>query len=514
MILKNIKAVFLSNIIIQALGVVASIVIKRLIEPSAMGVWNLVNIVTNYIQMFNLGTATAAQREMPYYLGRGDLEMEKKIRETYFSVIILEVVLASAVFLIYFFARFNFLAVSYWFLYLLAPFYALMTRIYSSMMAAFQVRQQFVHLSKQNVVISIAGILLTILGGWCWGIIGLFIGFALLYAFRIYLSLALAKKIGLIFTIKFHPAIFKNLFKMGIAMEIASYLWGIFATIDSVMAAKWLGVTQLAFYSVGVNFSKQLSDFPTQINTIFYPRIMHKFGKENNIKSVSSDVFAFFVGNLLVVVPFICLAGSFALPWMIRTMIRNYSDAITPTVILIFTIFFVPQMHILLGLFNLKKQLNRLIVFNGAILLITFGSILLFNLKSQSLFSIAMGTLTGYFLSFILLFLFSTNDVLDFGGKVKILSLQMVAFILTIASYLTLEWIFPYCAASWQLDLAYTLIKITISFILCLPLALYGLMLSGAWDKVKEEICKTWAGLQVTVRAFIPESRDLEEEAK
>jgi len=288
MLFKNIKAVFLSNIIIQIVGIAASFVIKSFIGPSLMGIWNLVSIIIDYIQRFNLGTPTAAQREIPYYLGQGNLDMERKVRETFFSVIILEVFLASGVFLLYFFIKGDFLAISFWFLYLLAPFYALANRIYVAMLVCFQSRQQFVELSKQNVYISIAGIFFTVLGGWLGGIIGLFIGFAMLYMFRIYLGLMLAHKTGFSFTVKFHPTVFRELFKLGAPMEIASYLWAVFISIDSVLAAKWLGVEYLAFYALGVNLSKQLSDFPTQVNTIFYPRIMHKYGKENDLKGLSN----------------------------------------------------------------------------------------------------------------------------------------------------------------------------------------------------------------------------------
>lgn len=80
MLLKNIKAVLLSNVIIQSVGFISSFILKRLIEPALMGVWNLANIMATYIQMFNFGAASAVQRQMPYYLGRGDLKKEKKVR--------------------------------------------------------------------------------------------------------------------------------------------------------------------------------------------------------------------------------------------------------------------------------------------------------------------------------------------------------------------------------------------------------------------------------------------------
>jgi O-antigen/teichoic acid export membrane protein len=514
MILKNIKAVFLSNIVIQVVGFISSFVIKRFIEPATMGIWNLVSIITNYIQMFNLGTVSAAQREMPYYLGKGDLEMETKIRETYFSVILLEVSLASLIFLFYFFIKTDFLATAFWFLYLLAPFYALATKTYSAMVTVFQSRQQFVDLSKQNIYISIAGVVLTIAGGWLGGIVGLFIGFALLYAYRIYLNIKLARQVGLRFTLKFHPEVFKGLFKMGFQMEIASYLWGIFATIDSVMAARWLGVSQLAFYSIGASFSKQLGDFPTQVNSIFYPRIMQKFGQASDLKAIKNDVEAFFLGNLLVVVPFICLAGYFAMAWLVRTLIHNYSPAIEPARILLFSLFYVPQMHLLFGLFNLKKHLKRLIFFNALALGLTAVSIIVLNLHYPQLWSIALGTVIGYALAFIITFIVATRDVLSNWEKGKILALQMATVVYTAVVMAGLEYIFPPDQLSKWGDFLHTGIKISLSLALCLPLILFGLKISGAWDKVKEEIASSWHGIRFWIKSFIPETIKIDDEGQ
>ena len=68
-----------------------------------MGIWNLVAIITSYMQMLNMGTANAVQREMPYYLGCENLEMERKVRETHLAVVFIEITVATAIFLIFFY---------------------------------------------------------------------------------------------------------------------------------------------------------------------------------------------------------------------------------------------------------------------------------------------------------------------------------------------------------------------------------------------------------------------------
>lgn len=504
MILKNIKAVLFSNVLIQVIGFISSFVVRRIIEPSVMGVWNLVTIVTNYIQMFTLGTNSASSREMPYYLGQENYDMEKKVRETFFFMTFAEVLFSSLIFYLYFFMKGDYFSKAFWYLYLLAPFYALTTRIYNAIITVLQSRQKFVELSKQNVYISLSGIILIIAGALLGNIVGLFIGYVILYSYRIFLNYILVKKIGIKFSIGFHPKVFKQLFKIGFPMDIAGYIWSFFVNIDSLLVAKIFGVKELAFYALGVSFYKQLSDFPTQVNTIFYPRIMQKFGKYNSLHEIKQDVFSFITGNLLVLEPFLCLAGCFFLPWMIRTFINNYSPAIYPARILLFAIFFIPQVGILLNIFVLKKQMGKLIVFHGLALVVTLSSICLFNYLNHSLIYVAYATVLGYAIFFISVLLFS-KDVLTLYEKNKILGLQFLSITGTIIVFIVLEHIFPQ-QTSKLIDTLYTLIKILISFVICLPIAIWGLKISNAWEKVKEEMNNTFSNIKIKIKSFIPDS--------
>ena len=506
MILKNIKSVFLSNIVIQIVGFISGFILKRLIAPSLMGIWNLVNLMTSYIQMFSLGTAGGLQREMPYYLGSGNLEMEKKLRETHLAVVYIEVGLSTFLFLLFFLIKGNFWLENFWFLYLLAPFYALFNRAYSFIMNCFQARQQFVELSKINVCVSFVNVGLTVLGAWFFGLPGLFVGFTLLYIYRIWLGIVVAKRFGLHFSARFHPEVFKELFKVGFPLQIGGYLWGIFVTIDSILVAKWLGVTQLAFYAMGVGYKNQLGEFPTQVNNIFFQRIMNKYGKEKTLKSISKDVMAFFQGNLLVVVPFVCLAGVFVLPFLIRSFINNYSPAIPSIIILLFGMFFAPQADILMNLLTLKKSFKMLIFVSVLALGINVVSICLFNAWEPGITNVALGVLVGNAAFFVILLLIATPGVLSGVEKIRVILYQYLAFLFTVVIFLVLEQVFP-VSGIFGTDLMRTFFKFGLSLLCCIPIAIYGLVISDAWHKVKEEIFSIFNGF--ALRFSMTKSEDI-----
>ncbi|MCX5749179.1 MAG: oligosaccharide flippase family protein [Candidatus Saganbacteria bacterium] len=490
MILKNIKAVFLSNILIQIIGFIASFIIKRFIEPSLMGVWNLVNIVVRYILMLNSGVGSAAQREIPYLAGRNDKDAEEKTKQTFFAVIVIELFAATVLFYCFFFFKRDIFQSNLWYLFLAAPFYAFTTRIYDAFVTVFQAHQEFVKLSKLNVLFSVVNIVLSVAGALFFGITGLFVGIGIFYLYRIYKIWALSKQSEIKISIKFHWDTFVNLIKIGFPLETGSYFYGLFITIDSLLVAKWLGVTSLAFYSMGLAISRQMGDFPTQVNTIIFPRIMKKFGQNHNLREISKDVYVFFIGNLLIIIPFLVLFVVFVGPWLVRLFIRNYIESIPSLVILAFSMFFIPQIHLPFNIFLLKKQMIKVVGYTALNFIILLTSIFLINFQSPSLMMIAVSVLIGQFICFIVVFWDSMTDVLTLKEKIIVLLFLQAAFWSCLIIMLVLERIFP-SSMSRGADTINMLIKTTLSFIICVPIAVWALAFTGTWDKVKDEIYST-----------------------
>lgn len=490
MILKNVKAVFLSNILIQAIGFIASFVIKRFIAPSLMGVWNLVTIAVNYILMVNTGVGSAASRQLPYWAGRGDAERETKTQETFFFVVLVELLISTVIFYLVFLFKRDLFQSEVWYLFLLAPFYAFTIRIYNSFVVVFRAKQEFVRLSKQNIQFAVMNIVLAMAGAWLMGIAGYFIGIALFYSFRVYKMIQLTRKTGIKIRIRFHKDIFAELVKMGFPIEVGSYFYGFFITIDSILVTRWLGIGSLALYTVGANLAKQMGDFPTQVNTIIFPRIVNKFAMTHDLKQLSKEVYIFFIGNLLIIVPFLTLFIVFVGPWLIRSFIRNYLGAAEPLVITAFTMFFIPQIHLPFSMFLLKKQVWKTVAYNIFNFFVLSGVILLANHGSPSLQGVAASVVLGYFICFAVVFWDSMNGVLSTSEKIRVLAFQQASFWSCAALVFFLEMAFP-SSMSRQQDTLNTAAKMAIAFSICAPVAYWVLIFTGTWEKVRDELMLT-----------------------
>jgi H+/gluconate symporter-like permease len=151
-----------------------------------------------------------------------------------------------------------------------------------------------------------------------------------------------------------------------------------------------------------------------------------------------------------------------------------------------------------------QKKLLHLILYNVLSVGILFLSIWLLNIRGVSLFNIALGTVAGYMIFYLFVFMCSSSIVMSIERKIKILLLQFGAMIFTGAVYFALENTIPSPGSSKLLDLGYTAIKMLLGSLACLPLIIYGIKLTNAWEKVKEEISSTWSGWKIRVKSFNP----------
>ena len=65
----------------QFVTVLAAILTRRFLGPVQVGVWSLVQIVLSYAEYGTLGVASATPREIPFYVGKGDMPKAVRIKQ-------------------------------------------------------------------------------------------------------------------------------------------------------------------------------------------------------------------------------------------------------------------------------------------------------------------------------------------------------------------------------------------------------------------------------------------------
>ena len=84
---------------------------------------------------------------------------------------------------------------------------------------------------------------------------------------------------------------FKTMLKEGVTLFIGGYgatsLW---AVIETTIILKYYGSKDLGLWSMGFMVSEIAVKIPQAINMVLAPKIIHEFGKTNNIKEVQKMI--------------------------------------------------------------------------------------------------------------------------------------------------------------------------------------------------------------------------------
>jgi len=70
-----------ANYVVQILGVVNSIALRRFMGPTSMGVWSFLQVILGYCGYASFGTTKAMARDYPYLRGKGENEKAEQLKD-------------------------------------------------------------------------------------------------------------------------------------------------------------------------------------------------------------------------------------------------------------------------------------------------------------------------------------------------------------------------------------------------------------------------------------------------
>ena len=334
-ILKDILGYSSSALAAQTLGLIAGFWVARMLTPSDFGIWNAVSLVLVYGAFMEFGALSAMGRDLPFYLGQGNIEKAASVEGAARWAALVGAVLVAGVVI----------AASFW------PAQTPMMRIGLRVMAVVLILQQayayhrtvlrahnqFGELSRQQLLLSIitAGFVAS-----CVTTIGL-LG-------RMIAAL-LAQAAIVVYALHRDPwrAVPKpdatamwSVMRVGIPITISGSVLSLIATIDRLMVIAFLGETQLGYFGLGLLLTSTVSLVPSMASQVLYPRITRQFGQsERSIAALRSFVLTPPL-VLACLLPVVIGPVYMLLPLVITLFLPAYVPAITATRIVVVGIFF------------------------------------------------------------------------------------------------------------------------------------------------------------------------------
>ena len=315
------------NYYAMAMHLIAGIVIGRYVAPEVLGKFGAFGLVLGYVPFLQVGVLNGLNRELPYYVGRGETDRVRSLAAAaqfwacaiggLVAAVLMTLAIMSVV-------CGNWEDAAGWGVHSLLGFLLFYNTYYLQM--TYRTTHDFARLAISKVFESTTSVLLILLVVW-WGFYGLclkafmvaMVSFCILYCWR---------------PIRVHPkwnfSEVKHLFKIGCPIFIVGQIYSYWSVIVSTVLLSTLGKEGLGLYAIVTMSMLAMDTVPLAIGQIIYPRMAQEWGRESSVKGLIRVAYKPIIYSFLGMIPFLVVATICVSP-AIRFLIPKYVDAIPAT---------------------------------------------------------------------------------------------------------------------------------------------------------------------------------------
>jgi len=471
----------------QFLSFFAALAMRRMLGPYYAGIWNALMIFFMFSGYTHLGILMGTERELPFYLSRGEDDQVRKIESTTFSVVMAGAVLSLIGIVVLSFIltekyppeglkALRFLSVGIA-LQLVQSYY---------LVVYLRSRKNFDIQGKMTVYMAVLMLVSTVTGIYFLGIYAIAVVSLVQFGFAIaYVHVKLKCKLRFGFDVRE----FKRLFFIGLPLIIRTYLGFFSRNLDKIEVARILGAKALGIYGIGMMATNFLFNLPNSLAVVLYPRFQEQFSRRLKIEDMRKIVVVpMTILNYLF--PLIIAAAYLVAPLLITYVIPKFSPGINAMRIQILASFFITMSYFPNYLIitisrpdsSHVSRLSRWLasnrqyipVLNSIILILLYRWALNFflhgypSIETAAVIFLAINAVGAITLSLICLkylfgflpnLLFTLKQMIPFGYMVLVVNFS--------------DYLLPYTATSLLNDVAFFLAKCLLTLMLFAPVLVY-----------------------------------------
>lgn len=384
-----------SGLLKTAVQTISGFVVLRWLNPSELGTWQSFTVFVGYLQILTLGTTSGLNRELPYYLGKGeDVTAISKLKAggyyTTFLSIGLMIIVCIIGALLYFFKILSFQLAG---MFIFAFSTAALTIQTNFLGATFRTSNSFSQITKIQLIIALLYILLIPLiyffGIWGYISYQMIIAFSLFYGYYLYRPF----KVKYIFD-KFQ---IKELIKIGLPIYFWNYLAQISQSIPRTVLVIFGSPILVGLYSPAGSINGAMLNLPAYTNRYLTPKMSFDYGKHNDPYAIF--VYARKVASILSIVMFVCSVGlALIIPFVFNILFPKYIAGIVPAQVAIFSGVFYSINALFHNVLICIKEFRpmKFIVGLRFLYIISF-SYIFWEISGDLLFSVALGAVISEF---------------------------------------------------------------------------------------------------------------------
>jgi O-antigen/teichoic acid export membrane protein len=324
----NTMATMVSTGLVRGLGIATFLVSRRFLGPELTGVWNLVQTVTGYVMSANSGVLAGAEREVPYWRGRGDPSLEDRSRRQMFSFSLVEAsAVAAAVLLGALWAGHRYrpdLASGL----LWIPVYVVLWRVSECYLVSLRSLQMFVPLARVQSVLAALDLVLIAALTYLWRLNGQYVAFAPPRGVHARLGDGPddpeVPGLGGVPSGGHQPA-------LAGADHGGRPDRGQDARLEGaglLFPGRFGGPRGRRRGERGPTEHTPAAEVPAAFSTVIFPRLMFDFGSHENARQLGVDVYRYMKACVYFLIPAVIASVYFGLPFLMRWILADFRPAL------------------------------------------------------------------------------------------------------------------------------------------------------------------------------------------
>ena len=439
----------------HVLGGATSLLLRLLLSPAQMGVWQALKLFLSYGNYANLGISKGAAREFNVALGSGHTAAARRGLNLAFTVNTITSLLYAAVLLgvaAWITLSSDGLWANAWALGLAAVGgLTVLTRYVTFHVTILRTKQAFATTSQLSIIEAALTLVVCGLATWRWGLAGLYAGTLVV----LLVSLIFVRRhAGATLRWAWQTAEIRRLMGIGVPILLAGAVSSLFRSLDKLMILGYLSDRefQLGCYSLAVMVGSQLFGLGNMLAMVMGPRYGESYGRWGDRRAVAG--LAARASELLAAAIALPAAlAVLAVPPLLAWLLPDYRTGLAPMVWLVpgvvALVLALPGSQYLVAVGRQRRALAAVLI---AVALAALGNHLALR-GGYGLIGVAAATAAGYAVYYVLVVAVSIWGELDGPERVRYLAMLALALGPTLASAALLERAWPATETNWTITL-------------------------------------------------------------
>jgi O-antigen/teichoic acid export membrane protein len=442
--------------ICHVLGAVTSLLLRVLLSPAQMGIWQALKLFLSYGNYANLGISKGAAREFNVALGSGRTAAARHGLDLAFTVNAITSLLYAAVLTgvaIWIGAASGSLWANAWAVGLVViAAMTVLARYVTFHVTILRTQQAFATTAQLSVLEAVMTLVVCGLATWRWGLTGLCAG-------------SLVVMLGSLVFVRCHagaalhwawePGEMRRLIGIGAPILLAGTVSSLFRSLDKLMILAYLSDRefQLGCYSVAVMVAAQLFGLGNMLAVVTGPRYAESYGRWGDRRAVAK--LAARASELQAAA--MALPAALALlaaPALLAWLLPDYRTGLPPLVWLVpgvvASVLALPGSQYLVAVGRQRRALAVVLI---ATALAVLGNHVALR-GGYGLIGVAAATAAGYAIYYVLVVAVSLWGELDRPDRVRYVAMVALALGPTLTLAVLLERAWPATGTDWTMVLA------------------------------------------------------------